>query len=66
MQDGCGKISNHMRNIEQAGLLHQRRYGNPWMVNGYAARLIDSYGQTLMMNDVIVAILRKNDSLVYM
>lgn len=39
VQDGSGKISNHMRNIEQARLIHQRRYGNPWMVNGYAARL---------------------------
>lgn len=39
VQEGSGKISNHMRNIEQARLIHQRRYGNPWMGNGYAARL---------------------------
>ena len=39
VQEGSGKISNHMRNIEQARLIHQRRYGHPWMGNGYAARL---------------------------
>jgi len=39
VQEGSGKISNHMQNIEQARLIHQRRYGNPWMGNGYAARL---------------------------
>ena len=39
VQEGSGKISSHMRNIEQARFIHQRRYGNPWMVNGYAARL---------------------------
>ena len=39
VQEGSGKISSHMRNIEQARLIHQRRYGNPWMINGYAARL---------------------------
>jgi len=39
VQEGSGKISNHVRNIEQACLIHQKRYGNPWMGNGYAARL---------------------------
>lgn len=39
LQEGAGEINNHMRNIEQARLIHQRRYGNPWMTNGYAARL---------------------------
>lgn len=39
VQEGSGKINNRMRNIEQARLIHQRRYGNPWMGNGYAARL---------------------------
>ena len=39
VQEGSGKISSHMRNIEQVCLIHQRRNGNPWMVNGYAARL---------------------------
>ena len=39
VQEGSGKISSNMRNIEQARLIHQRRYGNPWMGNGYAARL---------------------------
>lgn len=39
LQEGSGKRSNHMQKIEQARLIHQRRYGNPWMGNGYAARL---------------------------
>ena len=28
VQEGSGKISSNMRNIEQARLIHQRRYGN--------------------------------------
>ena len=39
VQEGSGKINNHMRKIEQERLIHQKRYGNPWMSNGYAARL---------------------------
>jgi len=39
MQEGSGKLSNHMRNIEQAHLIQQRHYGNPWMGNGYGACL---------------------------
>lgn len=39
VQEGSGKISSNMRNIEQARLIHQRRYGNPWMGNVYAAHL---------------------------
>ena len=39
LQEGAGEMNNHMSKIEQARLIHQRRYGNPWMTNGYAARL---------------------------
>lgn len=39
VQEGSGKKSNHMHNLEQARLIYQRRYGNPWMSNGYVTRL---------------------------